>query len=101
MEGQLSVLKTMMTALSHLHRDTTEKKIGNMGEECKILDEQCEKGSYSAKESVCKEPTTHGDMLKRPEEERKKWKEGCMESLQQTQTSSEPLTMHFKHEWTS
>ena len=49
--------------------------------ECEILDEQCKKGNHSAVESGHKEPKTHRSVMKHPEEERRKWKEGCEKEL--------------------
>ena len=64
-----------------LHNDMIEGKIGNTGEECGVLDKQCEKGNCTAVELGHKEPKAKRSTLKHPEEERKKWKEGCEKEL--------------------
>ena len=48
-----------------------------MGEgRARALEISCERGLCSAGESTCGEPMNCGEMMKRPEEERSKWKEG-------------------------
>ena len=64
-----------------LCNNVMEGKHGNAGEDCEIMDEQCEKENHGAVESGHKEPKMHMSVMKCPDEERKKWMEGCEKEL--------------------
>ena len=51
-----------------------------IGEKVRSLETNHERGSHSAVESTHREPVNHSKMMKRPEEERIKWQEGCKRS---------------------